>query len=74
MLVDGRQERQGYGWAIVAAVEHRFRAVGATAVRLGVLVANAGAQPFWEALGYREIDLRADRAKGRLTRVLEKPL
>ncbi|GAB1643405.1 GNAT family N-acetyltransferase [Krasilnikovia sp. MM14-A1259] len=74
LLVDGRVGRQGYGRAIVAAVEDRFRADGATAVRLGVLVANAEALPFWEALGYRQIDLRPDRAKARPTRVMEKLL
>ncbi|GAB1694419.1 GNAT family N-acetyltransferase [Krasilnikovia sp. M28-CT-15] len=74
LLVDGRQGRQGYGKAIVTGVEDRFRAEGATAIRLGVLVANAEATPFWEALGYRQIDLRPDRAKGRPTRVMEKLL
>lgn len=74
LLVDGRLGRRGYGRAIVAAVEERFRAGGATAVRLGVLVANAAADPFWAALGYQQVDLRPDRAKGRPTRVLEKVL
>ncbi|BFU43138.1 GNAT family N-acetyltransferase [Krasilnikovia sp. MM14-A1004] len=74
LLVDGRQGRQGYGRTIVTAIEDRFRAEGATAIRLGVLVVNPEAQQFWEALGYRRIDLRPDRAKGRPTRVMEKRL
>lgn len=72
LLVDGDLAGQGHGSAIVAALEERFRNEGVTAVRLGVLVANTAAQPFWAALGYRQIDLRPDRAKGRPTLVLEK--
>ncbi|MEV6601062.1 GNAT family N-acetyltransferase [Actinoplanes sp. NPDC051346] len=74
LLVDGRLGRRGHGRAIVAALEDRFRSEGATAIRLGVLVVNTEAQPFWAKLGYRQIDLRPDRAKGRPTLVLEKTL
>jgi ribosomal protein S18 acetylase RimI-like enzyme len=74
LLVDRGQGRQGHGRAIATAVEARFRAEGATAVRLGVLAANTEAQPFWRALGYQQIDLRPDRAKGRPTLVMEKQL
>ncbi|MFI7600630.1 GNAT family N-acetyltransferase [Actinoplanes sp. NPDC049681] len=74
LMVDGRQGRRGYGREIVTAVEDRFRSEGATAVRLGVLVVNTEAQQFWARLGYREIDLRPDRAKGRPTFVMEKLL
>ena len=73
LLVDGRRgRRQGYGRAIVAAIEERL--TGVSAIRLGVLVANEAAKPFWHALGYRRIDLRLDRAKGRPTIVMEKTL
>jgi ribosomal protein S18 acetylase RimI-like enzyme len=72
LLVDGQLRGRGYGRAIVGAVEERFRGEGVPAIRLGVLVANTAAQPFWHALGYRRIDLRPDRAKGRPTIVMEK--
>ena len=62
------------GRDIVAAVVERFRSGGAAAVELGVLVANEAARSFWERLGYRAIDVRPDRDKGRPTAVLEKPL
>lgn len=74
LLVDGRLPRRGNGRAIVEALEGRFRAEGATALRLGVLEVNAPAQPFWSALGYHQIDLRPDRAKARPTLVMEKLL
>lgn len=35
---------------------------------------NAAAKPFWAALGYRQIDIRPDRAKARPTLVMEKLL
>jgi ribosomal protein S18 acetylase RimI-like enzyme len=72
LLVDGRLGRRGHGRAIVSAIEQRFRDEGAPALRLGVLVTNDPAYAFWLALGYRQIDLRPDLAKGRPTRVMEK--
>ncbi|KUL23591.1 GNAT family N-acetyltransferase [Actinoplanes awajinensis] len=74
LLIDGRWHRQGHGRAIALAVEDRLRAAGHPAVRLGVLTNNPEAQSFWTALGYQQIDLRPDLAKGRPTLVLEKPL
>ncbi|MBM2623450.1 GNAT family N-acetyltransferase [Actinoplanes sp. LDG1-06] len=72
LIVDSRQSRQGHGRAIVTAIEERFHRMGATALRLGVLTSNEPALLFWQALGYRQIDLRPDLAKGRPTRVMEK--
>jgi len=69
-----RDEDEIFGRAIVAAVEERFRGEGVPAIRLGVLVANESALPFWHALGYRRVDLRPDRAKGRPAFVVEKAL
>jgi hypothetical protein len=37
-----------------------------------VLDANEPAEPSWQALGYRRINLRPDRARGRPPVVLEK--
>ncbi|GAB2598685.1 hypothetical protein Aab01nite_74800 [Paractinoplanes abujensis] len=74
LLVDGRLGRRGHGRAIVAAIEDRYRSAGAPALRLGVLVGNEPALAFWRALGYEQIDLRPDLAKGRPTRIMEKPL
>jgi ribosomal protein S18 acetylase RimI-like enzyme len=71
LLVHGSYRRQGYGRAIVSAVEQRLRGTGADAVRLGVLANNLAAQRFWARLGYLQIDLRPDLAKGRATMVLE---
>ncbi|MBL7256852.1 GNAT family N-acetyltransferase [Paractinoplanes lichenicola] len=72
LLVDGRLDRQGHGRAIVEAIEERYRSKGATALRLGVLVNNEPAYAFWQAVGYRQIDLRPDLTKSRPTRVMEK--
>ncbi|GAA2660287.1 GNAT family N-acetyltransferase [Paractinoplanes durhamensis] len=74
LMVDARLGRQGHGRGLVRAIEDRLRATAATAVRIGVLVANTDAQPFWAALGYRRIDLRPDRAKGRPTLIMENAL
>lgn len=74
LLVDCRRGRRGLGRAISEAIEERFRAGMNPAVRLGVLEANEPAGRFWRALGYREIDRRPDRAKGRPTIVMEKRL
>ncbi|WNM35868.1 GNAT family N-acetyltransferase [Streptomyces sp. Li-HN-5-11] len=74
LLVDGDTHRRGHGRAIAAALENRFRSEGEEAVRLGVLQNNIEAQHFWTAMGYEQIDLRPDVAKGRPTLVMHKDL
>lgn len=74
LMVDGRLRRRGHGRAIAGVIETRFRGAGAPGLRLGILENNVEARRFWTALGYREIDRRPDRAKGRPTLVMHKDL
>ncbi|MGY0024866.1 GNAT family N-acetyltransferase [Streptomyces sp. cg35] len=74
LMIDPARQRRGLGRELASAVEERFRAAGRTAVRLAVLDANTQALAFWTALGYTEIDRRADIQRGRPCRVLRKQL
>ncbi|NEB81843.1 GNAT family N-acetyltransferase [Streptomyces sp. SID14478] len=74
LMIDATRQRRGHGRELATAVEERFRAAGRTGLRLAVLEANPKALAFWTALGYEEIDRRADRQLGRPCRVLRKQL
>ncbi|MEV6528474.1 GNAT family N-acetyltransferase [Streptomyces sp. NPDC048448] len=74
LLVDAREHGKGYGRALAAGVEERFRATGRTGVRLAVLDNNPKGLAFWTALGYEVIDHREDRRLGRPCAVLRKAL
>jgi hypothetical protein len=60
--------------SVEAMLREDAGAEGVPPIRLGVLDANEPAKPFWRALGFRRIDLRPDRAKGRPAIVLENAL
>lgn len=55
-------------------VEERFRREGRTGLRLAVLENNPAALAFWGALGWQEIDRRADTRLGRGCVVMHKQL
>ncbi|MFE4264103.1 GNAT family N-acetyltransferase [Streptomyces sp. NPDC056883] len=75
LLIDATAHREGYGRAVAATVEDRFRAAGRSGVRIAVLDANEKALAFWQSQGY--VTLRrgaADREMGRPCTVLRKAL
>ncbi|MFF1414381.1 GNAT family N-acetyltransferase [Streptomyces sp. NPDC058289] len=75
LLIDATAHREGYGRAVVAMVEDRFRAAGRSGVRIAVLDANEKGLAFWQSQGY--VTLRrgaADRERGRPCTVLRKAL
>ncbi|GAA3234941.1 hypothetical protein GCM10010468_68410 [Actinocorallia longicatena] len=74
LVVDGRLRGRGYGRAVAAAVEERFRIAGRTAVELAVLENNPGAVAFWESVGYVEFDRRPDVDRHRPCIVMRKAL
>ena len=74
LMVYGSSRRTGTGRRMVALVEDRFRAEGRSGLRLAVLENNPGALAFWGALGWQEIDRRADTAHGRPCIVMHKQL
>ncbi|MHB9759698.1 GNAT family N-acetyltransferase [Streptomyces sp. BYX5S] len=74
LMVDARRHGEGHGRGLAEAVEERFRTAGAAGARLAVLDDNPKALAFWTALGYEEIDRRADLQRGRPCRVLRKDL
>ncbi|MFC9845947.1 GNAT family N-acetyltransferase [Streptomyces sp. NPDC060223] len=74
LLVDGGEQRRGYGRELAGLVEERFRDAGRVAVRLAVLDSNPGGLAFWTALGYEVIGRRVDRQLRRPCTVLRKTL
>ncbi|MCP3759494.1 GNAT family N-acetyltransferase [Streptomyces sp. TBY4] len=74
LLIDATAHREGYGRAVVAMVEDRFRAAGRTGVRIAVLDANEKGLAFWQSQGYVTLRHAADRAAGRPCTVLRKAL
>lgn len=74
LLIDATTHREGYGRAMVALVEDRFRAAGRSGVRIAVLDANDKGLAFWQAQGYEVQRHAADREAGRPCTVLRKPL
>jgi GNAT superfamily N-acetyltransferase len=74
LMVDGREQRSGYGRQLARLVEDRFRAAGRTGAKLAVLENNPRALAFWTALGYLVIGHREDRQLGRPCAVLYKSL
>lgn len=74
LLIDATAHREGYGRAVAALVEDRFRAAGRTGLRLAVLENNPGALAFWQAQGYRTLRTAEDRERGRPCTVLRKAL
>ncbi|MFB8088629.1 GNAT family N-acetyltransferase [Streptomyces sp. NPDC055992] len=74
LMVDGGSRRTGVGRRLAGLVEDRFRAGGRSGLRLAVLENNPDALAFWGALGWQEIDRRADTAHGRPCIVMHKQL
>ncbi|MFJ2832818.1 GNAT family N-acetyltransferase [Streptomyces sp. NPDC087263] len=74
LLVEGSEQRRGYGRELAGLVEGRFRGAGRGAVRLAVLDDNPGGLAFWTALGYEVIGRRVDRKLRRPCAVLRKTL
>ncbi|WP_327253511.1 GNAT family N-acetyltransferase [Streptomyces sp. NBC_01244] len=74
LLIDATAHREGYGRAVVALVEDRFRAAGRSGVRLAVLDGNEKALAFWRSQGYDFLRRGADREAGRPCVVLRKAL
>ncbi|MGW5849308.1 N-acetyltransferase family protein [Streptomyces sp. NPDC055254] len=74
LLIDATAHRQGYGRAVTALVEDRFRTAGRTGVRLAVLDNNPAALAFWKSRGYAPVRKAEDRERGRDRTVLRKPL
>lgn len=77
ITIDVRQEarRQGLGNALMAAVEERLRAAGATAIVLEVAVDNASAQAFYERQGFGRIGRIPGYYLGKIDALaMEKPL
>ncbi|MFD6533431.1 GNAT family N-acetyltransferase [Streptomyces sp. NPDC060184] len=74
LMVHGDVRRKGIGRSLAALVEERFTGEGRSGIRLAVLENNPGALSFWSALGWQEIDRRADREHGRPCHVLHKLL
>lgn len=74
LLVDSTAHRQGYGTAVTALLEDRFRAAGRSGVRVAVLDGNPTAAAFWEAQGYAFLRRGRDLERGRDCTVLRKPL
>lgn len=74
LLIDATAHRQGYGRAVVAMVEDRFRAAGRSGVRIAVLDSNETGLAFWQSQGYATLRRAADREMGRPCTVLRKAL
>ncbi|MFF3216528.1 GNAT family N-acetyltransferase [Streptomyces sp. NPDC002886] len=74
LLIDATAHREGYGRAVVAMVEDRFRDAGRSGVRIAVLDANEKALAFWQSQGYVTLRRAADREMGRPCTVLRKAL
>ncbi|MEU9145267.1 GNAT family N-acetyltransferase [Streptomyces sp. NPDC048349] len=74
LLIDATAHREGYGRAVTALVEERWRTAGRTGLRLAVLANNPGALAFWQAQGYQVLRHARDRELGRECTVLRKPL
>ncbi|MGW1773669.1 GNAT family N-acetyltransferase [Streptomyces sp. NPDC002104] len=74
LLIDATAHREGYGRAVVALVEDRFRDAGRKGVRIAVLDANDKALAFWQSQGYVTLRHAADREAGRPCTVLRKAL
>jgi ADP-ribose pyrophosphatase YjhB (NUDIX family)/ribosomal protein S18 acetylase RimI-like enzyme len=74
LLVDGGEQRRGYGRELVGLVEGRLRGAGRVGVRLAVLDSNPSGLAFWTALGYEVIGRREDRQLRRPCAVLRKTL
>jgi ribosomal protein S18 acetylase RimI-like enzyme len=73
-MVDGGLHGKGVGRRLAELVEERFRGEGRTGLRLAVLENNPAALAFWTALGWQEIDRRADTRHGRACVVMHKQL
>lgn len=74
LLIDATAHREGYGRAVTALIEDRFRAAGRSGVRLAVLDGNAKGLAFWQSQGYEFLRRAADREAGRPCTVLRKAL
>lgn len=74
LLIDATAHREGYGRAVVALVEDRFRAAGRSGVRLAVLDGNESGLAFWQSQGYVTLRRSTDREAGRPCTVLRKAL
>ncbi|WP_406183446.1 GNAT family N-acetyltransferase [Streptomyces sp. NBC_01006] len=74
LLIDATAHRAGYGSAVAALVENRFRTAGRTGVRLAVLDNNPAALAFWQSRGYTALRHARDREHGRDCTVLRKAL
>ncbi len=74
LLIDATAHREGYGRAVVALVEDRFRAAGRSGVRLAVLDGNEKGLAFWQSQGYVTLRQGAEREAGRPCTVLRKAL
>ncbi|MFD3542114.1 GNAT family N-acetyltransferase [Streptomyces sp. NPDC058662] len=74
LLIDATAHREGYGRAVAALVEDRFRAAGRTGVRLAVLDNNPAALEFWRSQGYTPVRRTRERERGRDCTVLRKAL
>ncbi|MEV6332263.1 GNAT family N-acetyltransferase [Streptomyces sp. NPDC051909] len=74
LLVHGDIHRQGIGRLLAGLVEERFRGEGRDGIRLAVLENTPTSLAFWSALGWQEIDRRADNQHGRPCIVMHKQL
>ncbi|WP_406450510.1 GNAT family N-acetyltransferase [Streptomyces sp. NBC_00876] len=74
LMVHGSFRRKGIGRRLAGLVEERYRGEGREGIRLAVLENNPAALTFWSALGWQEIDRRADRQFGRPCIVMHKQL
>jgi ribosomal-protein-alanine N-acetyltransferase len=77
ITIDVREDarRRGLGHALLAAVEGRLRAAGATAIILEVAVDNAAARAFYERHGFLRTGRIPGYYMGRLDAfTMEKPL
>ncbi|CAG6394915.1 GNAT family N-acetyltransferase [Streptomyces cocklensis] len=74
LMVHGSLHGKGVGRRLAELVEERFRREGRTGLRLAVLENNPAALAFWGALGWQEIDRRADTRLGRGCVVMHKQL
>ncbi|MEV7523171.1 GNAT family N-acetyltransferase [Streptomyces sp. NPDC091371] len=74
LLIDATAHREGYGRAVAALVEDRFRAAGRAGIRIAVLDNNPKGVAFWESQGYAVLRRAKDRELGRDCSVMRKAL
>lgn len=73
LILDSAYQRRGLGRETAAAIENELRREGWNELRLGVLMSNERAFPFWDAVGFSVVETRNDTG-GRPCWVLKKNL